>query len=250
MKPVNLMPAAGRRAGGGGAGGATRAYAVLGALLGVLALVALFVHASNGATERRNQAAELDAESGRLEAQARTAPSQVSIADVRRRRTESVRALAGARLDWERLVLETARLVPSGVWLTSFEASAGVSTAASPGTAPAAGQPAGASPAAGTGAASAAAAPTVSLGGCSRDHARVADLLVRLRRVHGARDVELLESGKDMASGAVPGAGATAGSSGCDQLSFKLTITLTPPAQQAAVTAIEDRVPASLGGGQ
>ena len=244
MKPVNLMPA-GRRAGGGGPTGGGAAYVVLGTLVAVLALVALLVHTTNGATERRNQAAVLDEQSARLEAQANARPAQMTIADVRRQRTDIVRGLALGRLDWERLVLETARMMPRGVWLKSLEATTGVAGQGAAGAAPA---PTG-QPAAGAASGATTAAPTVSLLGCSPDHARVADLLVRLRRVHGAEDVELIESKQaDAAASGSASGGGTANE--CRVLEFAVAVKLAPPAAQAAVTAVEDRVPASLGGGQ
>ena len=121
MKPVNLLPESQRRRPAGGDG--KSAYAVL-AVLGLLVLMTgLYVMVGNQTTTRSAEAAEASAEADRLEAQAANLGAFGNFAQVKETRVASVRQIASQRFDWERLMLELARVLPADGWLQAADAS-------------------------------------------------------------------------------------------------------------------------------
>jgi Tfp pilus assembly protein PilN len=240
MRPVNLLPQSARPyvASGGRSGGA---YVVIGVLAALVLGVAAYVLTTNQISSRKGEIARAKQET--QAAQARTAGLQKfgDFSKVAQARVSAVQGLAAGRIDYERLLRETSRVLPSGVWLTSLDAEAtggasGSSAGATPST----------PPASGTGAA-ASTAPSVHVNGCAKTQGQVATTLVRLRALHGADEVQLNDSGKSSTGGS-SAAASSAGASGCgDNYTFDVLVTLTP-----AVTALGDaghKVPGSLGGG-
>jgi len=151
----------------------------------------------------------------------------------------AVKALATTRLDWERLFRELAHVLPERVWLTSFSGNSAATGAAT-----------------GTGS-EAPSGPLVNLEGCAASHSGVADVMIRLRELHGAEDVALTESAKAVAGGAEAGDttssdSAATGGAGCGPYnSFNIDVTLSDAA--AAVPSVDggpSEVPARLGGGE
>lgn len=233
MKPVNLLPEESRpaRASGSLAGSA---YAVVGVLVVALALVSVYVLTANKASSERTAAADARQRAAAASARAAELGPFANFAQIKQTRVASVNGLAQARFDWERFVRETARVLPSGTWLTDVDASA---------TAPAA--DGAAAPAPGT----APTGPTAKLGGCAKDQPDVAKLMVRLRKMHRVQDVSLNESSKDGSSsgGSSTGSSSASESGGCGRyFTFDLDVSFdSAPAQQAPA-----RVPVALGGGQ
>jgi Tfp pilus assembly protein PilN len=222
MRPVNLIPEAQRRRQPRGDGKLSQvSLAVLAALF---LMVVTYVFVANQATSRENDAAAAAAEADRLEAEALRMGAFGDFAQVKATRTASVRQLATARFDWERLVRELARVLPSGSWLQSVDASVTGETSGSTGTDTGAG------------------GPTAQLTGCAPRQPDTAALLLRLRRMHRVEDVVLNESTRE-----VTGGEPTLDSCGRFYqfdvtVSFAPTVTVEPPVG-------ERRVPASLGGG-
>jgi hypothetical protein len=77
------------------------------------------------------------------------------------------------------------------------------------------------------------------LAGCAPGHRDVATLMVRLRRLTRAGDVNLTDSTTVDASGSGSGGGCGRGTA------FTVNVVFDP----APATALEERVPAHLGGG-
>ena len=266
MRPVNLLPPSYRPRASTGTGGGRGAYVVIGALAALLGVVGLYTFTAHSISSRHAEADRLAGESTRLERHAAALGPFVGFARVKASRVNAVRELAGGRLDWERLVRETARLLPAGVWLTGLDASirpgvsAGGSSSGSPSPPPSSGSAGGSGqPAAATGAA---AGPTMTLTGCAPEHRHIAATLARLRRLQRASDVQLTESNRpDQASthggsGGSTTAGSEAGPTGCGErrgranLEFTLTVALSRTDPGAAAAGSDARpVPASLGGG-
>ena len=245
MRPVNLLPPKHRPRQRSGRGGP--AHAILG-VLGVLLLAALlYVHTANQVTSRTNDAAELRDETRGLEARAAGLRPYAAFAKLKETRLTAVRGLAAVRFDWERLVRETARVLPSEAWLRGVEATLAPATAASG----AAGASTGDSSAAG-GSSRELAGPGMKLSGCARAQRDVARTMVRLRRVHFTADVELVKSSRPESTGGAAGAGG--GPSGCGEtrglpnLEFAVNVTFAPGTLASGLDA-PGRVPASLGGG-
>jgi Tfp pilus assembly protein PilN len=227
VKPVNLIPQEQRRhvpAEGSG----RAAYGALGVLALLLLMVVGYVLTSNTVSERRSETQAVSAEADQLEARAAQQTGYADFAQIAMTRTQSVAGVAATRFDWERFMRELSRVMPSGSWLQSADASVTGD--------PSAGGESADPTAAATG-------PAANLVGCTPEQDDVAAMMVRLGELHRVEDVELNESTKGVATDA-------AGPDSCGSLyTFNLTVKFTPaePARQAPRGT--QRVPASLGGG-
>ena len=236
MKPVNLLPERYRPAQASGRAGGS-AYVVLGGL-GVLLVCVLAVALTQRQIDSgRAESAGLRAETASAQARAADLGDFGSFAALKEQRLASVRRLATARVDWERVVRELAHVLPEGVRLRELQATAGAAVS------DAAGAPA---PAPAAGAAAVPAGPTVTILGCAPSHEAVATVLVRLRELHRATEVQLTGS----ARGKGEDEEGTGAGGGCrlGEADWGATVTLAPEPQ---VPAREDAgdVPDDLGGG-
>jgi Tfp pilus assembly protein PilN len=233
MRPVNLLPddLKPRRASGRMK---NSSYAVLGVLAVLLLMAVGYVMTANQVNTRKTEVAELKQET--LEAEARAAkfaPYQ-AFAQVKATRLESVKQLADLRFDWERLMREVALVLPAGTSVTDLSAS---SVALEGATAPPAGGAATTAPS----------GPSLNLKGCAEHQPDVATLMVRLRRLYRAVDVQLTESTEqDSGTGATPLGDSGTGSEGCPQGTFLFDVTVS---FSAAEVKAPRSVPTRLGGG-
>jgi hypothetical protein len=218
VRPVNLLPpryrparASGERPGIG--------YAALGALALILLLVLLWVTTSNGINDAKDKKAQADADRAVAEAKVGQLSAFGDFQTLAAQRQSSVVGLAEVRFDFERLMRETALVLPHNVYLTSFTAA-----------------PGGEGGEAATGGASAT-GPVVTLAGCAPSHDGVAAAVVRLRKLHNAVDVDLQSSAK---------AQAASGTAVVCKVAWNATVTMQPETAPTAPAA----VPARLGGGQ
>jgi Tfp pilus assembly protein PilN len=224
MRPVNLLPESQRRRRPTGEGNG--AYVAIGVLATLLVMTLGYVVTANNATSRANEAAVASAEADRLEARAAELGAFGNFAQIKEARLASVRDLADTRFDWERLVRELSRVLPKNGWLQNMKASTtGEDDAADPAAAAA---PVG--------------APSANLTGCMPHQSDVADLMVRLRRMHRVEDVTLKESVIDDLSSP-----PTVDSCG-DFYKFDVTAVFAPAVSEEKPDG-RSRVPASLGGG-
>jgi len=224
MRPVNLLPESQRRRRPDGEGNG--AYVALGVLATLLVMTFGYVTTANNVTSHANDAAVAGAEADRLEARAGTLGTFGDFAQVKETRLASVRQLADTRFDWERLVRELARVLPKEGWLQNVKASATGDLASADGAASTTGG----------------GSPTANLTGCMPRQSDVADLMVRLRRMHRVEDVTLKESAiGDLKSG------PTVDSCG-KFYKFDITAAFAPVVSQEEPDG-RSRVPASLGGG-
>jgi Tfp pilus assembly protein PilN len=229
MKAVNLVPQDQRRRTPRESSDRT-AYFVLGGLAVLLLMVAGYVLTSNTITERQNEAEAARVEADQLEARAARQTSYTEFAQIAVQRTQSVAGVAATRFDWERFMRELSRVMPTGSWLQSADASVLGDPNAAASTDPAA-------------AATAPVGPAANLVGCTPAQKDVARMMVRLRQLHRVDDVQM----NDSCAGE---SGEQSTPDACGALyTFNLTVafTATPPAQQAPRGT--NRVPASLGGG-
>ena len=231
MNSVNLLPghlrprvAAGARQNG--------AYVALGVLGLLLIAVTVYVLSLNVITSNENELAELKARKTEADQRAGALSSFGDFQQVKATRVASVKSLADARLDWERLLREISKVLPDGVWLTALEGSTGAT-----GEAAVAGQAPG---------------PSLTVSGCAARQETVATTLLRLRQLNLAVDVSLDESARpepfeSAAASAAPAPTTTGAGQDCgDGYTFSATVALAnvPP-----VTEESRRAPVALGGG-
>jgi hypothetical protein len=138
MKAVNLIPNDQRRAQSSGAQ-AGSSYIVIGVLVTLLAMVAGYVVTSNKVTQSKNDAAAAKAEADSLEAEVAQRGSFTNFSQIKEMRLASVSGVAGTRFDWERLMRELSRVMPSGSWLQTTDASVTGEVAGAEATTPVAG---------------------------------------------------------------------------------------------------------------
>ena len=275
MRPVNLLPEEyrPRKATGETKGGA---YAVLGVLGTLLVMVLGFALVTNQVNSRKTELAQAKTEADQAEAKTQSQGAFADFRQIKQQREQSIKGLAESRFDWERLMRELALVIPEGMWLMDVTASTAGSTApggASTGSTPPSGgstPPAGGStppPSGGSGSgassgtsssgsgqpAAAPAPPSVKLMGCAKDQDDVATLMVRLRKLYRATDVQLGESAEEEngTSGAATSGGGTAavaGSENCGPRRYKFDVTVTFSATPPGA-ARGGKAPAALGGG-
>ena len=260
MKPVNLLPESyrPRRSTGGGSGDSRLLIGLLAVLLVMAVAYALSVNQVNS---RRGDIASAKAATQKAEAESASQSAFGGFHDMKETRVASVAGLASGRVDWERLMREVAYVLPKGTWIlgmttssTKDETSAGSSSTPPPSTSSSSSAASGSSSAAGSAGGSsstgAAASPTAHITGCALHQDDVAVLLVRLRKLHRATDVDLTDSTKEEQTGGdTTSAESTAGSDNCGnrQFKFDVTVTFSPPKPEDLKG--DGNVPVSLGGG-
>lgn len=254
MNAVNLLPAKHRpRTPTGGKQGSS--YIVIGVLGGVLVMVLLYALTVNGVNSKKASIARTNAETAQAKKRAEELTPYGNFIQVKEQRVASVKSLATGRIDWERLALGLAHVLPEHVWLQNASASASGDPGASGGGAPAAPAPD-----------AAAAAPKMILKGCAGNHNLIAVTLVRLRHLPAVSDVALVSASKpvdapkaDTAPGAPPAPNESANSGGDDcgtvgketALQFEATVTFKsqPGSDPQQAQGQKPKVPTSLGGG-
>ncbi|HEX8051984.1 MAG TPA: hypothetical protein VF517_03265 [Thermoleophilaceae bacterium] len=263
MNAVNLLPAKHRpRTPTGGQAGSS--YAVIGVLGALCVMVLLFVLTVNGINSSKQAKSKTEAETAQAKKQATELTPYGNFITVKEQRVSSVKQLATGRIDWERLTLGLAHVLPEDVWLMS--ATAAASGAPGQGGSQSA-APAAPAPAPGGGGATAAPSdpsggaagpkPSLVLNGCAGSHSQVAVTLVRLRHLPAVEDVELASIQKPDNPGAVGGAASSGGggSTGEDcgtlkkKLAYKWEAKVTFKPQAGSTPTPEKKVPAALGGG-
>ncbi|MDX6634670.1 MAG: hypothetical protein QOF06_873 [Solirubrobacterales bacterium] len=124
MRPIDLTPSEMRQ----GARAPMRTgpipYILVGALVAVLAGVALLVTTGNQVTERETEVAQLKRENAAAAHEARRLTPYVQFQTLHEERLATVSSLANSRFDWERVVRELSLVLPADVWLTELNASA------------------------------------------------------------------------------------------------------------------------------
>jgi Tfp pilus assembly protein PilN len=229
MKAVNLIPTEQRRAQASGKQ-AGSAYVLIGLLVTLLAMAGAYVVTSNSVTERESEAAAAKAEADRLQAEIQQRGAFTDFAQIKDTRLASVSGVAAGRFDWERVMRELSRVIPSGSWLQSTDASvtgqvAGAETTTSVGT-PVVPQ------------------PKANLVGCTPQQSDVARMMVRMRQMHRVADVELNESSTE------PGESSEVSFENCGKYyKFDLVVSFDASLSQTEAPRGKQSVPASLGGG-
>jgi Tfp pilus assembly protein PilN len=121
MRPVNLIPDEDRR---GDRTAALRTGAFTYVLLGGLAVFLLAVIGlaltSKQVSNKESEKQELQAELDEVTAQAQSLQAFATFRSTLDTRTNTVASLAQSRFDWERVMNELSRIIPSDVWLINL----------------------------------------------------------------------------------------------------------------------------------
>src|SRR4051794_4420950 len=124
MRPVNLIPPDQRRGDRAPMRTGALSYVVIGALaLALLGVIAVAL-TSKQISDRKHQVAQLEQEQQAAEAKASSLQAFTNFRTVQEERQASVNSLAESRFDWQRVLDELARVIPSNVWLTQLAGTA------------------------------------------------------------------------------------------------------------------------------
>jgi Tfp pilus assembly protein PilN len=183
-------------------------YIVVGALVAVLAGVALLVLTGNQISERKTEVAQLKREDAAAVQEAKRLVAYTQFQTLHEKRLATISSLADSRFDWERVMRELALILPHDVWLTELNASASAESESGEGT--------------GAGALrGSVAGPALVLGGCAAGQESVASFVTALKDIDGVTRVGVESSGlssQEEGAGSVEGSEASGG--GCQTRSF------------------------------
>ena len=228
MRAVNLIPADSRRTALDIQGLRGPGPAVVGMLAVVLALVTMYVLASNSISQRQAELSSLRQQLAQTQASSTTLARYSQFTQLATSRVQTVREIAASRFDWAKALSELADVVPSNTTLESLSASVDPSATASTGGS-------------GGGLRADISTPAFELVGCTSTQDDVARLMSRLRLIQGVTRVSLSDSVKDAsasAGAAVSTTAATPGAScGAGAPTFDVVVFFEAPATGPAVTA-------------
>jgi Tfp pilus assembly protein PilN len=202
---------------------------VLGALGLVLIGVVVLSMTSKQISDRKDEVAQLQQQEQQVAAQAQSLQAYADFRAVQQTRSETVSSLAQSRFDWQRVMNELARVIPSDVWL--IQMSGTVNPTVSIENAP------------DVGIRGTIAGPALSLVGCAVSQDAVAGFVSALQEIDGVTRVGVDESAKEdsdvnAASSASSSDSATASSTECRTRDFIF---------QFKIVAAFDAVPAPTG---
>jgi Tfp pilus assembly protein PilN len=196
MRPVNLLPPELRP----GAHAPMRTgpipYILVGALVAVLAGVALLAITGNQISERQTEVARLKSEDTAAAQEAQRLAAYTQFQTLHEQRLATISSLADSRFDWERVMRELSLVLPHDVWLSQLSASASAESESS---------------GSGGGLRGSIAGPALELEGCAVGQESVAGFVTALKDIDGVTRV-------GVESSELPGAeGGEAGSEGSSE---------------------------------
>lgn len=212
MRPVNLIPPDQRHGSQSPLRTGPIPYIVLGGLVALLVGVAVLVMTGNQISERKDEIVTLRREDRAAQERAERLAAYVQLAEMRQQRVETISSLADSRFDWERVMRELSKILPSDVWLTSLDASAS----------PEAGGGSGGS--SGGGMRGSIAGPALEINGCAKGQEGVAGFVTALKEIDGVTRVGVESSalpseGSSAEAGGGSGGGGEGGAS-CQTRNF------------------------------
>ena len=230
MKAVNLIPADQRKGAGGAAGRAGGVvYVIVGGLVALVLMSALYAVSSSQVSDRKSKLANVSAQASVVQSEATALQPYVSFASLRQTRQQAIASIAGSRFDWSGAMDQIARSLPNDVTLSGLTGAPPANTPVpTPAPAPSTSTSTSATPPA-TSAPTApvATGPSVALTGCASTHSEVARVLVDLQRIVGVTSVSLASSQKGS------GAGAGTGATSCPGATFTATVAYGPQTVQS-----------------
>jgi Tfp pilus assembly protein PilN len=225
MRPVNLIPVEDRRGDQAPLRTGPLAYIVMGALVAVLAGVAILVLTGNEISERQEEVTTLKREDAAASAHAARLASYTQFRQLSEQRVATVQSLADSRFDWERVLRELSLVLPSDVSLTELSASG-----------------AGAEGAEGSesgGAALAVSGPSLTLTGCAAGYAGVAGFVLALKDIDGVTRVGV-QSSSETSESSGSGEASCGGGSATVEFSLVVAFDAAPlPAAEGEAATLE-----------
>jgi Tfp pilus assembly protein PilN len=202
MRPVNLIPPDERRGDRAAMRTGAFSYVLIGGLVVALLAVIALAFTSKQVSDRKSEVAKLESQEAAATTKAQSLQSFADFRAIQESRSATVTSLAQSRFDWQRVVNELARVIPSDVWLLQLAGT--VSPAVSPDNDP------------GLAMRSSIEGPALEMVGCATNQDTVAGLISNLEEIDGVTRVGMQSSeraGSDSGSSA-GGSATTSGSGG------------------------------------
>ncbi len=237
MRPVNLIPSDQRRGSQSPLRTGPLPYIVLGALVALLVGVGALVMTGNQISERKDEVVTLKREDRAAQERAERLAAYVQLADMRQQRVETISSLADSRFDWERVMRELSKILPSDVWLTSLDASASPESSGG-----------GSGGSSGSGMRGSIAGPALEMSGCAKGQEGVAGFVTALKEIDGVTRVGVESSTLPSEGSSTEGGGSGGGGEGgasCQTRNFIAQFSVVvafdaapvPPSQSAEAEA-------------
>jgi Tfp pilus assembly protein PilN len=204
MRPVNLIPPDERRGDRAAMRTGAFSYVLIGGLAVALLAVIAFAFTSKQVSDRKSEVAKLESEEAAVTAKAQSLQAFADFRAMQESRSATVTSLAQSRFDWQRVVNELARVIPSDVWLLQLTGT--VSPSVTPDNDP------------GIEMRSSIQGPALEMVGCATSQDAVAGLISNLEEIDGVTRVGMQSSdraGSD-SGGSSAGRSATTSASGGD----------------------------------
>jgi Tfp pilus assembly protein PilN len=215
MRPVNLIPPDQRHGRRAPMRTGALPYLLVGALVVLLAGVALLVTANNEISERKSELVKVESEDRAAEAQAKRLAAYVQFEAVHNARLETITSLADSRFDWERVMRELALIIPGDVWVSEINASAGTG---------AGGQGGGS----GSDLSGGITGPSLAITGCADGQEGVAGFVTALEGIDGVTRIGVEESAlPSQAEGTVSAGGEESAGGDCQTRDFIAAFSMT-----------------------
>jgi Tfp pilus assembly protein PilN len=198
MRPVNLIPPDERGSDRGAMRTGAFSYVLIGALaLALLGVIAL-AFTSKQISDRKSELAKLQTQEQQAEAKAQSLQAFANFRAVQQQRSSTITSLAQSRFDWQRVINELARVIPSNVWLVQLAGTANpqVTVPDSPEIQIRDSVP----------------GPALELVGCTTSQDAVAGFVSALEEIDGVTRVGLQSSGKADDSASISGGTVSSGS--------------------------------------
>ena len=124
MRPVNLIPPDQRRGDRAAMRTGAFSYVLIGGLVVALLGVALLALTGKQISDKKSEVAQLQQEETATQAKAQSLAAFTQFRAAQESRSGTITSLAQSRFDWQRVLNEFARVIPSDVWLTKLAGTA------------------------------------------------------------------------------------------------------------------------------
>lgn len=198
MRPVNLIPPDERGSDRSSMRTGAFSYVLIGALaIALLGIIAL-AFTSKQISDRKSEVAKLQVQAQQAEAKAQSLQAFANFRAVQDQRSSTITSLAQSRFDWQRVLNELSRVVPSNIWLVQLQGTVNPQVSVPDGPEISIRDDV-------TG-------PALELVGCAPSQDAVAGLVSSLEEIDGVTRVGLQQSAKVDDIGSTTGADVTSGS--------------------------------------